>query len=109
MARVKQAKRDKGYAIRKRQSFAARYECRRVPSAPPVREWRENATEQIQLTEEAARRHETHCEVCGSTDYYVYSPMGEGPEMWQRFRCNDCDTTWTEVFLLYLIEVEEES
>ena len=63
-------------------------------------------TEQIQLTEEAARKNETHCEVCGSTDFYAHSPASEGSEMWQRFTCNDCDTTWTEVFLLYLIEVE---
>ncbi len=31
MAKVKQAKRDKGYAIRRRQSFAARHERHTVP------------------------------------------------------------------------------
>jgi len=34
----------------------------------------------------------------------VEAPTAEGPEMWQKFRCDDCDSVWTEVYLLYLIE-----
>ena len=62
------------------------------------------------LTEEEARNHTTHCPVCPDQDenYYAYSLAAEGPEMWLKFRCNNCDTQWTEVFLLYLIETEPE-
>lgn len=66
------------------------------------------------LTELEARSYTTHCPVCPDPNetqvepnFYSYGMENEGPEMWQRFRCYDCDATWTEAFLLYLIEQEE--
>lgn len=66
------------------------------------------------LTATEARSYVTHCPVCPDPKdtqveqkFYDYGMEAEGTEMWQRFRCYDCDTTWTEVFLLYLIEVGE--
>jgi transposase-like protein len=56
------------------------------------------------LTEEQARSYYTHCPTCDSRDFYSYSLMGEGCEMWQKFRCDDCEAVWIEVFLLYRIE-----
>ncbi len=65
------------------------------------------------LDETEARAYTTHCPVCPPPEethvapkFYSYGMESEGPEMWQRFRCEDCDTTWTEVFLLFLIETE---
>ena len=58
------------------------------------------------LNETEARHYTTNCTHCGSEDFYSYGMEAEGPEMWQRFRCDTCDTSWTEVFLLFLIENE---
>lgn len=61
------------------------------------------------LNEDEARQYTTHCPHCEVENFYAYGMEAEGPEMWQKFRCNDCDSVWTEVFLLYAIEQEEDN
>jgi len=47
----------------------------------------------------------THCPVCGSSRIGLTSIEADGPDAWTNVECDDCMSTWQEVFRISHITI----
>ena len=58
-------------------------------------------------------KNPNHCPYCQSDNISIIETRGEWNQLWQDIQCDDCKKTWSETYVLTMVEelseLEEES